>query len=221
MILRVLRPCTHAADLLAINAGDAVHALVGRRLAELPVSAANTVAIARDFGTTLQCMVEGQARDLAWSEGAPNARPTATDYLHMIRGKTGALFGLAASVTAHLACSSAVAPLHSFGIDLGVAFQIADDLLDVCADAIQIGKPVKGIAPRGIGALLGCDDVRRDATLILALAARSSARRPRARSAISTGSMPRCRCRSPISLKRRSSYYCRGASLIVRGPCRN
>lgn len=78
-------------------------------------------------------MAEGEVHQLAESYS-----PTETEdaYLDIIRKKTAALFGAGAwapSVAANAAEDVQLA-LHGFGLDLGMAFQLADDVLDYVAD---------------------------------------------------------------------------------------
>lgn len=73
------------------------------------------------------------------------AQDLATDeriYLQVIRGKTAALFAAATEVGGVIAGApdAQVAALATFGDALGIAFQIADDLLDYGGDSIAIGK---------------------------------------------------------------------------------
>ena len=70
---------------------------------------------------------------------------TERDYLSKIRGKTASLFAMACQTGAMLdapAHSNAAAALKHFGMDLGMAFQIADDVLDYTSTEEQLGKPV-------------------------------------------------------------------------------
>lgn len=64
-------------------------------------------------------------------------------YLARLRKKTGALLGCACACGAHMAGldQHAVERLRSYGELLGVAFQIADDLLDWRAETADLGKP--------------------------------------------------------------------------------
>lgn len=63
--------------------------------------------------------------------------------INIARKKTAALFRLAALSGAHLAeCSSSVTEhLGSFGENLGIAFQMLDDILDVISEETLLGKP--------------------------------------------------------------------------------
>ncbi len=64
------------------------------------------------------------------------------DYLRIIHGKTASLCACSCQLGAHYAGASAsvVEDFESFGRDLGMAFQIADDLLDVLGDEQTAGK---------------------------------------------------------------------------------
>ena len=65
------------------------------------------------------------------------------DYLKQVRRKTGLLFGISTYLGAVEAGYSKVEAAHyyRFGLDLGMAFQIQDDLLDFTEDAEKLGKP--------------------------------------------------------------------------------
>ena len=90
---------------------------------------ANAAALIAE-GEVLQLTV---ARDLAITEET---------YIRVVRGKTAALFSAATEVGAVIADAShaEVAALQSYGDALGIAFQIADDLLDVGGTDDAIGK---------------------------------------------------------------------------------
>jgi octaprenyl-diphosphate synthase len=73
------------------------------------------------------------------------AQDLATDeriYLQVVRGKTAALFSAATEVGGVIANApeDQVRALHAYGDALGIAFQIADDLLDYAGDAAATGK---------------------------------------------------------------------------------
>ncbi len=65
-------------------------------------------------------------------------------YLQIVRGKTAALFSAATQVGGVIAAApeDQIAALYDYGDALGIAFQIADDLLDYQGDAAAIGKNV-------------------------------------------------------------------------------
>ena len=73
--------------------------------------------------------------DLATSE---------TTYLDVVRGKTAALFGAACQVGAVSARQGRMRSRHwpSYGLNLGIAFQLVDDALDYAADEAALGKTV-------------------------------------------------------------------------------
>jgi geranylgeranyl diphosphate synthase type II len=71
---------------------------------------------------------------------------TIPQYLDMIRLKTAVLLGFALELGAVLAGASPADAEHlrQFGTDIGLAFQLRDDLLDVYGDAATFGKRVGG-----------------------------------------------------------------------------
>ena len=100
-------------------------------------------ALSRLVGEAVGCdgLVAGQAADLLATD-----RDINFDLLERIhRGKTGALFNasaVAGAMTAQ-AGAEAIASLSAFARNLGLAFQIIDDLLDVEGDPAETGKAVR------------------------------------------------------------------------------
>jgi len=141
--LRRGRPTCHKAfgEAIAILAGDALQTQAYEVLAGLqcpPEARIRIVAeIARATGT-LDGMIGGQVVDLE----AERTRPTAEvlEYIH--RSKTAALI-TASLVSGGLyagASDAQVAKLRAFGMAVGLAFQIVDDVLDVTQTSEQLGK---------------------------------------------------------------------------------
>lgn len=126
---------------LALNAGDALFALAFRVLYESTATlSVERVRHALDlFSATCLRLVEGQHADLEFeqrSEVALNA------YEDMVRGKTGAVLGLALALGALYggADMNAVEQLRQAGVELGLAFQARDDALALWGDPTLIGK---------------------------------------------------------------------------------
>lgn len=84
-------------------------------------------------------MIGGQVIDLENEQG----QPTAETVLETYRLKTGALLRASAGIGAVLAGADDehIAAAESFGEQLGLAFQLIDDLLDTEGDAALLGKP--------------------------------------------------------------------------------
>jgi geranylgeranyl pyrophosphate synthase len=142
--LRRGRPTCHRAfgEATAILAGDALLTLAFRVLAvEGTLAAEPRVRVVAEIAAaagTPSGMVAGQELDIA-AEGAAIG-PDALARLHA--AKTGAL--LTASVVAGAIAAGAgdddVERLRGYGRALGLAFQIADDVLDVTATSDEMGK---------------------------------------------------------------------------------
>ncbi|MFN2307853.1 MAG: polyprenyl synthetase family protein [Paracoccaceae bacterium] len=157
--LRRGKPTVHRKwdETIAILAGDALNTLAFELLAEgdaLPLVG----SLARAAGT--EGMIGGQMMDIAAETAATPldlARITALQ-----AGKTGALITWSALVGPRLAKADE-APLRTYGDALGLAFQIADDLLDVEGNAEAVGKAVGKDADAGKAtfvSLLGLDAAR-------------------------------------------------------------
>jgi octaprenyl-diphosphate synthase len=89
----------------------------------------------------LKRMVEGQFLEL---EHTHNWKITRTEYMEIITAKTAALMGAACRSGAMVAGADekTVQHLGEFGLNLGIAFQLMDDLLDYTSSKEVFGKPV-------------------------------------------------------------------------------
>ncbi|MCR9107671.1 polyprenyl synthetase family protein [Marivita sp. XM-24bin2] len=108
-------------------------------------------------------MVLGQALDIA-AESA-EAPLTLDQITELQAGKTGALIVWSAEAGARLAQAD-LTPLTDYATALGLAFQIADDILDVEGDETTVGKAVGKDADRGKAtfvSLLGLEGAKRRA----------------------------------------------------------
>jgi geranylgeranyl diphosphate synthase type II len=99
--------------------------------------------VLRRFSQTAAEVCEGQQWDMNFET---ETTVTISQYLDMIRLKTAVLLGFALELGALLASASAADAEHlrQFGTDMGLAFQLRDDLLDVYGDAATFGKRVGG-----------------------------------------------------------------------------
>jgi len=99
--------------------------------------------VLRRFSQTAAEVCEGQQWDMNFET---ETTVTIPQYLDMIRLKTAVLLGFALELGATLAGASAndAEHLRQFGTDIGLAFQLRDDLLDVYGDAATFGKRVGG-----------------------------------------------------------------------------
>lgn len=93
------------------------------------------------LATAASVIAEGEVLQLSV---AKNMETTEDDYLSVIRAKTAALFAAAAEVGPIIANAdkSSRAALRSYGMNLGYAFQMADDALDYGGKAADLGKNV-------------------------------------------------------------------------------
>ena len=141
--LRRGRPTCHKAfgEATAILAGDALQTLAYEVLAKLQCPAESRVAIIAEIAHatgTIGGMIGGQVMDLEAEHTRANAQTL--EYIH--RSKTGALL-TASVVTGGVyagASETQIAGLRSFGENIGLAFQIVDDVLDVTQTSEQLGK---------------------------------------------------------------------------------
>ncbi len=163
--LRRGRPTVHVAwdQATAVLAGDALQSLAFE-LVSMPavgsdqVRAALTLGLARAAGA--RGMVLGQAKDMA-AETAQT--PLTLEQIEDLQaGKTGALFEWSAMAGAVMAAQDP-APLRVYAQGLGLAFQIADDILDHEGDADKAGKRLRKDADAGKAtfvSLLGVEAAR-------------------------------------------------------------
>jgi len=93
------------------------------------------------FSETLGAISHGELRQ---GFSAYKLEQTFDEYLERITGKTAALFALATEGGAVLggASEESIKALRDFGINLGISFQIVDDILDFTATEKELGKPV-------------------------------------------------------------------------------
>jgi farnesyl diphosphate synthase len=183
--LRRGRPATHKAfdEATAILVGDGLLTYAFDVTADPAthpdpqLRIALVLALARAAG--LGGMIGGQVLDLEAEQALERHMPNAVIKLQAM--KTGALLHYAVEAGAILgqADARARAALSRYGRALGAAFQVADDILDVEADALALGKRAGKDAGRNkatLVAALGIDAARerRDSLVAAAIAALDS-----------------------------------------------
>jgi len=139
--LRRGQPTSHVrhGEDVAILAGDGLFAEAIRLFCEQPGEPARVLAALRELAaaTGVDGMVGGQYVDVA------GAAEDAGDLRALHELKTGRLIAASVGIVPTLEGlkDADVAPYRSFGRELGVLFQIVDDILDVTEDDEQLGKP--------------------------------------------------------------------------------
>ena len=141
--LRRGRPTTHIAygEAAAMLAGDVLQTLAFEALTHTYFGETSEFAtpLSATFAPRARRMVMGQMLDLNGEH--QQLSQTALEAIH--RDKTGAL--IEASVLMGAICANATdserQALNSFAEQIGLAFQVQDDILDVTADTEQLGKP--------------------------------------------------------------------------------
>lgn len=121
----------------AILAGDVLMVAALEQLAPLPGGAVMTTVLTR----SLRQLCEGQSLDLIFGQ---REHVSLGECMQMVEGKTGALLGAACELGALAAGADPGTALcyRKFGNQLGIAFQLVDDLLGIWGDPRVTGKPV-------------------------------------------------------------------------------
>lgn len=187
--LRRGQPTVHIAydEATAILAGDSLLTLAFDILSdpEVQLDPARQIALVRALSRAagIGGMAGGQALDLAAETDAPDE----AGIRQLQAMKTGALirFGCEAGAIIAGASEADRQVMRRFGQTIGLAFQLADDVLDITADAAVMGKATGKDAGRGKGTLVGlhgldwarrtlCDLVDEAGTLLLPYGARGA-----------------------------------------------
>lgn len=171
--LRRGQPTVHVKwdEATAVLAGDALQTLAFELLCDPVLGEAETrIALLRGLAVAsgAEGMVLGQALDIA-AETA--VTPLTLDQITRLQaGKTGALIRWSAEAGAVIAGADP-APLRAYATALGLAFQIADDILDETGDEAQTGKRLHKDAEAGKAtfvSLLGLEGARAQARALVA-----------------------------------------------------
>jgi len=123
--------------------GDFVFAQAAKLAAET-----NSIPVMRLFAETLAIIVSGELTQMFTSRGVVSKE----DYYKRIYAKTASMFELAAAASAMLSpvTDKVVTKMRRFGYQIGMAFQIVDDVLDFTGEQTTMGKPVASDLRQGL-----------------------------------------------------------------------
>jgi len=131
----------------AINAGTAMRMLANSALRRLDIPLSRQAHLHYLLDEATIRLIEGQYLDISY-EGRFDI--TVADYVDMVGGKTASLFGCALEIGSAMASedTAGVNAFREFGWNLGMAFQVRDDMLGIWGSTEETGKP-------------SCNDIRR------------------------------------------------------------
>jgi geranylgeranyl pyrophosphate synthase len=137
-------PVRRGRPTIAATLGDAPAILVGDYYfakAYQEAARSDDPAVVGAIASAVMTICRGE---LAQDRSRFDYRPSLEDYRARIEAKTAALLAASAWVGARLAGlpEAAQDTLRRYGLELGLAFQIADDVLDYTAEMGELGKPV-------------------------------------------------------------------------------
>ncbi|MEM4389330.1 MAG: polyprenyl synthetase family protein [Candidatus Micrarchaeia archaeon] len=148
--LRRGKPCLHRiyGVPLAINAGDGLFVMVFRALQRLPKDKALRARAILE--NAFISVLEGQGMELNWYRNN-KWDVSERDYLRMVAGKTGSLISASCEVGAFLGGGrpAEIRALKQFGMEVGIAFQIQDDVLNLIGREEKYRKEIGGDITEG------------------------------------------------------------------------
>lgn len=137
------RPTVHIAwsENTAILSGDAMQIIATQKVCDAPANVHKEVLDL--YNKTALEICEGQQYDMEFEN---RDDVTVEEYINMIRLKTAVLIGCALKMGAIIAeaAPEQSEALYKFGENIGLAFQLQDDYLDVYGDAKTFGKKIGG-----------------------------------------------------------------------------
>jgi geranylgeranyl pyrophosphate synthase len=126
-----------------ILTGDFIFARAAKLAAET-----NSIEVMKLFAKTLSTIVNGEITQLFVSKGLISRE----DYYRRIYAKTASLFELSTVAPVFLSGGDQKMQdrMQKFGYEVGMAFQVVDDILDFTSDQVELGKPVANDLRQGL-----------------------------------------------------------------------
>lgn len=121
----------------AILTGDYLYSKAFETALETDAPAATLNRVMEMLSATCTRICEGQALDVELSNADSVSEE---EYIRMVELKTGVLFSAATGIGALVAGSDAYDEAYDYGLKIGKAFQIQDDILDLVAESDELGK---------------------------------------------------------------------------------
>lgn len=153
-------------EMTAILAGDALNTYAFEVLSNAPLSAPVVVKLIRELSHNggLNGMVLGQTIDCHFENQRLELDQVKMLHIH----KTGMLIAASLKMGAIIVGRDDIATLlYDFGVDLGLLFQVQDDILDVTQDSISAGKTTNNDETKNsFVTLLGFDEAMREANTL-------------------------------------------------------
>ncbi len=135
------KPTVHAVwgEPTAILAGDVLYARAFALISTVDAPADKRAKATNMLAVTCEDICEGQNLDMSFEK---REDVTTEEFMRMINGKTGVLYGAAASIGALLAGADdkVASAFYDYGCKIGAAFQIQDDLIDLTVTSDKSGK---------------------------------------------------------------------------------
>lgn len=146
------------------NVTDCISMAYAASIFDIPGEQKNKNEIIKVLAKTLKAITDGQIFDILFEQSGRDDESYATknrysqislkDYFEMVRKKTASLFQSCAEIGGLCteASASKMKSLKNFGLNLGIAFQIQDDILDIFGEEKKFGKKIgKDIIERKLG----------------------------------------------------------------------
>jgi len=134
----------HWTPAATVLTGDFIFARAAKLAAET-----NSVEVMRLFAETLATIVNGEITQMFRNSSGATYRE---EYFERIYSKTASMFELATTAAAVLSRvgESAREAVRNYGYEIGMAFQIVDDVLDFTGEQDTVGKPVASDLRQGL-----------------------------------------------------------------------